>query len=264
MIRDRIFNEYGLDVHFRLRGKDVTRLEALSDGIFSLAIALLVVSSQVPASYKELLGFMEDFAAFFLCMLMIISIWKNHYHYFLRYGLRDQFCLRVNTILLFLVLFYVYPLKFLFKFTLKELYYEAMYNFVSQSYKKEFDTFFMQTIQAEQISSLVFIFTLGLGLIQLCFVLLYVHAYQNRNELALSPVEILITQNQKNHHLTVIAVCAVSLLICTYAHFTLNPYLNLLAGVANTLIPVTGFFRKRKFRVERFRLIAGETIPAGN
>ena len=37
-----------------MRGLDNTRIEALSDGVFALAIALLLISSEVPSTFDEL------------------------------------------------------------------------------------------------------------------------------------------------------------------------------------------------------------------
>ena len=39
--------------------------------------------------------------------------WGRHYYFFRYYGLEDITTIVLNTLLLFLVLFYVYPLKFL-------------------------------------------------------------------------------------------------------------------------------------------------------
>jgi protein-S-isoprenylcysteine O-methyltransferase Ste14 len=50
---------------FRLRGLgEVSRIEALSDGVIAFAITLLVVSLEVPRTFDELLVTMRGFLAF--------------------------------------------------------------------------------------------------------------------------------------------------------------------------------------------------------
>ena len=51
-------------MHFRVRETGGSRLEALSDGVFALAIAILLISSSVPSNYQELLLFVQDIIPF--------------------------------------------------------------------------------------------------------------------------------------------------------------------------------------------------------
>ena len=52
---------------------------------------------------------------------MLMWIWYGNYNFFRRYGLRDTLTLCLSSVLLFLVLLYVYPLKFLFTSVVDEL-----------------------------------------------------------------------------------------------------------------------------------------------
>src|SRR6185369_7143629 len=106
---------------FRLRGKEVSRLEALSDGVFALALTLLIVAVEVPSSFDDLLNVFRGFPAFAVCFAVLIWFWHTHYEFFRRYGLTDGPTLILNSALLFLVLFYVYPLKFVFSLFLAGL-----------------------------------------------------------------------------------------------------------------------------------------------
>src|SRR5215212_3401132 len=99
---------------FRWRGEDVSRIEAFTDAVFAFAVTLLVVSLEVPRTFEELLATMRGFFAFAICFALLLSVWYEHYKFFRRYGLRDVPTIWLNSALLFLVLFYVYPLKFLF------------------------------------------------------------------------------------------------------------------------------------------------------
>ncbi|MCB0307639.1 MAG: DUF1211 domain-containing protein, partial [Calditrichaeota bacterium] len=87
MLREKM-NQSGLigDADFRWRGGDVSRIEALSDAVFAIAIALLVVSLEVPRTFEELMGIMHGFVAFAVTLTAIVAIWYVHYIYFRRFG----------------------------------------------------------------------------------------------------------------------------------------------------------------------------------
>src|SRR5580658_262445 len=53
------------------------------------------------------------FPAFAFTFAALMWVWGRHYYFFRYYGLEDITTIVLNTLLLFLVLFYVYPLKFL-------------------------------------------------------------------------------------------------------------------------------------------------------
>ena len=103
----------GLDDKFQYRGQNQSRVETLSDAVFALAITLLVLSSTVPETFRQLWVSMSDIIPFALSTVLIMVIWFQHANFFLKYGLQDRTTIVFNTLLLFLVLVYVYPLKFL-------------------------------------------------------------------------------------------------------------------------------------------------------
>ncbi|MGA9725339.1 MAG: TMEM175 family protein, partial [Candidatus Binatus sp.] len=98
---------------FRLRGHQVTRVEALSDVVFAFALTLLGVSLGVPRTFDQLLETMRDFPAFAICFAILIRLWHDHYRFFRRYGLQDGTTIFLNSVLLFIVILFVYALKFL-------------------------------------------------------------------------------------------------------------------------------------------------------
>src|SRR5262249_35978713 len=97
---------------YRWRGTEVTRLEGFSDAAFGFALTLLVVSLEVPRNVDDLTRAMRGFLAFAICFAMLVNVWEKHYRFFRRFGLQDGATLALNGALLFVVLFYVYPLKF--------------------------------------------------------------------------------------------------------------------------------------------------------
>lgn len=90
------------------------RIEGFSDTVFGFALTLLVVSLEVPKSFAELAETMEGFVAFALCFALIVWIWVEHFRFFRAFALADGTTIFWNAALLFVVLFYVYPLKYLF------------------------------------------------------------------------------------------------------------------------------------------------------
>jgi uncharacterized membrane protein len=98
----------------RWRSREVSRIEGLSDAVFGFAITLLVVSLEVPRTSGEIIEAMRGFVAFGLTFSVLISIWHTQYLFFRRYGLDDDRTFWLNACLLFVVLLFTYPLKFLF------------------------------------------------------------------------------------------------------------------------------------------------------
>ncbi len=99
--------------HFRWRGGAVSRLEALSDAVFAFSLTLLVVALEVPKTSEQLVAVFWQFPAFALCFTFLLWVWYEHYIYHRRFGIEDAVTVLLNGLLLFFVVFYVYPLKFL-------------------------------------------------------------------------------------------------------------------------------------------------------
>src|SRR3984885_1608727 len=97
--------------YFPWRSGEITRLEAFCDVVFGFALTLLVVSLEVPRTYAELIAAIRGFVPFAACFAQLVLIWRGHYRFSRRYGLEDPYTVFLNVVLLFLVLFFVYPLK---------------------------------------------------------------------------------------------------------------------------------------------------------
>jgi len=95
------------------RRAETSRLEGFSDAVFAFALTHLVVSLQVPNSYDELGRTLRSFVAFAASCAALIWIWYLHRQFFRRFGPGDGPMIVLNSTLLFVVLLYVYPLKFL-------------------------------------------------------------------------------------------------------------------------------------------------------
>ena len=94
------------------RSHDITRIEALSDGVIAFTVSILIMSLEVPKTSGEFLNSLKGFIPFIFCFWFLFYIWFEQYKFFRRYGLHDNTTILLNGGLLLSVLFYVYPLKF--------------------------------------------------------------------------------------------------------------------------------------------------------
>src|SRR3954447_42746 len=117
MLRETLMHHEAID-GFRWRSHEITRVEGFSDAVFGFAVTLLIVSLEVPRTSTELLETMRGFGAFVITFMMLAGLWYAQFSFFRRYGLEDRTTVVLNLVLLFNVLFFVYPLKFLFSLVL--------------------------------------------------------------------------------------------------------------------------------------------------
>lgn len=94
-----------------LRHQAISRLEGFSDCVFGFALTLLVVQLETPMTEAALRNVAGSFLPFALTFAMVAWIWYLHNQFFRRYGLQDAWTAFLNCTLLFVVLFYVFPLK---------------------------------------------------------------------------------------------------------------------------------------------------------
>src|SRR6476646_9731016 len=184
MIREkRIEKKIGKHTSFRLRSEEISRIEGLSDAVFGFAITLLVVSLEVPNTFNELATAMSGFGAFAISFALLFLVWYNQHKFFRRYGLQDTVTIVLNAILLFVVLFYVYPLKFLFTFLVSKV--TGGHGEVRLPNGN-----IESMLESEsQMGTLMLIFGLGYLAIFVVFVLLHIHAYRRREQLELNSLE---------------------------------------------------------------------------
>lgn len=190
---------------FRMRGREVTRLESFSDAVFGFALTLLVVSLEVPKSFADLIQTMRGFGAFAVCFAMLALIWNSHYKFCRRYGLDDGAARFYTCILLFIVLLYVYPLKFLFTLWINGMLFGHAADAIP--------------ITEDQVSMLLVIYGLGFGAVYLSLTLLYLHAWRLRDSLELSELERLDTRFLIYRLLTLSAVGLIAAALAPAAWF---------------------------------------------
>jgi uncharacterized membrane protein len=150
---------------FRHRAREVSRIEAFSDVVFGFALTLIVVSLEVPQSFEELMHAMRGVPAFAICFAMLTWVWHCHHTFFRRYAMHDEVTIALNFALLFVVLCYTYPMKF-------------MFSMITVDVRRGGDA-----------AMLFLIYGLGFAGIFALFVAMYVRAWRKREELGLNAVE---------------------------------------------------------------------------
>ncbi len=161
---------------FKWRGGNVSRLESIVDAVFAIAVTLLIVSRDIPSDFDEFMNVMLSFVGFIFTFTFLFMIWYAHYLFHRRFGLEDFKTIILNLVLIFFVLFYIYPLKFLS---------EVLFGMWFGTYDKFTGPIDMQ--------SLMIIYGIGMFMIWLIFGVLYRHAYRFRNDLKLNSMEKQIT-----------------------------------------------------------------------
>jgi uncharacterized membrane protein len=164
---------------FRLRGREMSRIDGFSDVVFGFALTLIVVSLEVPKTYHELHELLIGFLPFAICFVFLIMVWWSHFRFFRRFGLHDFGTIVINSVLLFFVLFFVYPLKFLFTIFVRQFSDDAMTEIFHSVYEPR---------------EMMLVYCLGFAAVYLSLTALYVNAYRLRDELHLNALERTLTR----------------------------------------------------------------------
>ena len=248
MIREKLIESgVGANSKFRWRSREVSRLEGLADAVFGFAITLLVVSLEVPRTFDDLLAMMATFPAFAISFALLLLVWYQHYVYFRRYDIEDGLTMVLNSALLFVVLFYVYPLKFVWTF---------LANIVIRGDPRvrlpSGETVY--PVQRDQGEPMMIVYGVGFIAVFLIFALLYWHAYRRRAEMELNELEVHDTRAEIQSSLLYVAVGVVSVAVAALRLG--GPLSAALSGFTYALLgPAHGAFGyyngRRRRRLER-------------
>jgi hypothetical protein len=173
------------DGDFRVRGKDISRVEGLSDAVFGFAITLLAISLEVPKTSAEVLHALRGVGSFAVTFLMLFSMWRTQFTFFRRYGIEDKKIVWLTGALLFLLLLFIYPLKFI-----TGVMYESLLARIGLGLPD-----FHRSIPFpdRDIAPLFAAYGFGFATVFGVFSLMYRHAYSLRESLQLNDVEVFDT-----------------------------------------------------------------------
>jgi hypothetical protein len=200
--------------HFRWRGGNASRLEALTDSVFALAMTLLIVRTDVPRDYGELVATFQQLPAFAACFALFVLLWYYHFQFHRRFGLENLYTIFLNVCLLFLILFYVYPAKFLFSL-LGDMWLLDKRSSLGPD---------------ANAGNLMLYYSGGVVGIFLLYTLMYLHAYKHREVLGLNDVEVHITRATIREHLIHVGVGVASLLLAAAGLPAISGLIYLLVG----------------------------------
>ena len=150
-----------------------------------------------------------------------MTFWNAHYSYHRRYGLEGAFSRVMTMAIIVLVLFFVYPLKFLFTYITVGL-------------------FGLDMQDAPHIESmaegraLYLIYGLGFAGVWGLYAALYAHALSLRAQLELDEAEVVLTRSSPAAYFIYVAVCLLSIAL---AMLTSNGWL---PGVIYRCLAATG------------------------
>ena len=178
-----------------IRGREVSRIEGFSDAVFGFALTLLVVSLEVPDDFEGLKQSLRGFLPFAATFALMCWIWFEHYAFFRKFDAEDPQTIFLNCVLLFLVLFFVYPLKFVFARVIP-----AVTGMGPGLPMSEADARMM-----------MWLYSAGFVSVMLVFVLLYLNQYRNRSAFGLSAEQAFAARTGARTHLLSVAVGLVSI-----------------------------------------------------
>jgi uncharacterized membrane protein len=181
---------------FRIRSREVSRLEGLSDAVFGFAITLLVVSLEVPETFDELMAMLRGFVAFAASFAVLTIIWYEHYTFFRRYGFEDLWIVVLNSALLFVVVLYIYPLKFLFSAVIGGM--------IDGGPRRA-------PLEWGDGPALMTIYSVSIIAVFGLLACMYAHAYRHRARLQLDEVEVLLTRSNLRYYAIWIGIAAFSI-----------------------------------------------------
>lgn len=212
---------------FKIRNESPSRLENFSDAVFAFSITLLMISLEVPKTFTQILELTDELIAFAITIIPLFIIWQQHRLFFQRYGLDDRPILIWNTALLFIVLIFIFPLKFLSLFLIR------LVSFIFLGTENVFNTM----IEGIQVPWLMVYYGIGVMGILFVFSRFYRHAMRMKTEIDLSDKEYNITRYYKRLYTHLCFIPVVSII---FVLVFMNVNVTIASIVSGILYSLTG------------------------
>ena len=234
MIR-KILSRLNKQDKFRYRGNEIFRIEALSDAVFAFSVSLLAASLEVPQTFHELKMITKGSIPFFFTVTLVFLFWYRQYIFFRRYGLNDFITIVLNLAYLAVIIFYVFPLKFLFSLFISVV--SGLDLFAKANEEG------LVILSNEEFPDLIILFSIGYFLIWLIIYLLHLHVIQLSKLFAFTRFEKLVTQKEVRGALGNLLVGLIALLFACF-------HLTMVAGICYLFIPLILIINHYNFKRE--------------
>ena len=198
---------------YTMRRDEPTRIEGFSDAVFGFSLTLLAFSLEVPSSVDELrtlavAQLVPTLAAFAL----MCWIWAEHNSFFRQFGLQDPVTVMLNCALLFLVVFYTYPLKFMAVFLWGMIAHGFGWTGILSALQSSGSLTLTDGARTD-VAPLMLIYHLGFITLFGIFALLYRHALRQSATLALDEVETFEARAGQRVHFISVAIGLVGMAV---------------------------------------------------
>lgn len=214
-MRNQLRTKSEKDPNIYYRGENPSRLDNLTDAVFGIAVTLLIFNLSNPNSLQDLLIFTKTLPAFLVSIGFLIIIWKDHVRFSEVFGMQGPWFVFLNSLFIALIIFYVYPLRFLTLFMTQLI----------------FGTDLPVEISPEEIPD--FMIYYGFVAFALYFILLgfYQLAIRKKGTLVLNEYELLFARFQRDRMLLMCLVPLLSILLVWLLRDFSVPWASFLGGV---------------------------------
>ncbi|MDZ4709606.1 MAG: TMEM175 family protein [Saprospiraceae bacterium] len=224
------------DPRINYRGNNPTRLDNLTDAVFGIAITLLIFNLSNPNSFSSLITFTKTLPAFLISIGFLVLIWNEHLRFSEIYTLKDNKLVVLNTLFIALIIFYVYPLRFLTLFLTSFF----------------FNIDIGMSIKGHEVPDLMIYYGFVAFALYFTVYLLYLRASKLKNELELNDFEIFYTHQQKIRLMIMFGVPLISIILTFIFKWGSIRWASIIGGMAYMLYtPAMMMWVKRYMRKEK-------------
>ena len=210
----------------------MTRLEVFIDAAFAFAVTMLVISfDNIPRSYDEVILAIKSIPAFIVAVAQLVWIWHTHNVWSRRFGLDTAYTVFISTVLLIVVLIYVYPMRIMAG---------GMFAWFTDDYLPSN----FKLITLDQLRDMFIFLGLGFVALSLVFVQMYRYASHLKMELLLNEHELFESRTLAVMWIGAAGIGLISVILAVTLPTHLVPY----SGFAFTLLgfwfPVVRWWRR--------------------